>query len=522
MSTTLPTQRHDPDPPDGIEAAAPDRTSHLAPRLPHQRAALTALDGGTQRATEQPSSGAVALLPVVTVGVDMVLVALALVSGSIAHLFFQDTATYVPSISVAAPALAATWIASLALAGSYDRHAFGWGPAEFSRLVSGCLAAAGLVGVGAFLTGLDLSRTWFATTFVVGIPLLLFGRVALRFWTKRLRMRGLLQQRVLVVGDAAHIASISSVLEREAWLGYRMIGSLATSLEGSSDPRGTHGVDTAQDVARHALENEADVIVFAGGSVSSPQAMRDIAWELEGTPVQVVVAPSLSDVSAQRVRMRPVGGVPLIHLEQPRAARAARRAKRLFDIAGSSLILLLLSPLVAYAATRIWLYDRGPILFRQERIGRDGQSFGCFKFRTMVVDAEARLAEVHAALGSDSDTMFYKLTDDPRITGPGKWMRRFSVDEVPQLLNVLKGDMSLVGPRPQVQHEVALYDRMTSRRLHVRPGMTGLWQVSGRSDLPVEEAVRLDLYYVDNWSMMADIAILLRTFSAVVSSRGAY
>jgi lipopolysaccharide/colanic/teichoic acid biosynthesis glycosyltransferase len=191
-----------------------------------------------------------------------------------------------------------------------------------------------------------------------------------------------------------------------------------------------------------------------------------------------------------------------------------------FDVLGASAILLAFSPLLVFAAVRIKLHDSGPILFRQTRIGRDGAEFGCFKFRTMCVDAEAKVAELQAQVGASA--LLFKMKDDPRITKPGTWLRRFSVDELPQLFNVVLGDMSLVGPRPQVAAEVALYTGRMDRRLRVRPGMTGLWQVSGRSSLTVEEAVRLDLYYVDNWSMLQDLAILGRTLGAVVSSRGAY
>jgi exopolysaccharide biosynthesis polyprenyl glycosylphosphotransferase len=235
----------------------------------------------------------------------------------------------------------------------------------------------------------------------------------------------------------------------------------------------------------------------------------------------VIIAPGLTDVSRERVEVRPVGGLPLLHLEKPRTAAAVRRAKRTFDFVGSLLLILLLSPLLLVAAAQVWLHDRGPILFRHQRIGRGGETFDCLKFRTMVIDAEARMAEVLKERGADQ-CVFVKIKDDPRITPPGRWLRRFSLDELPQLFNVLRGDMSLVGPRPQVEDEVALYDDTMARRLHVRPGMTGLWQVSGRSDLSLEEAIRLDLYYVDNWSMVQDLTILARTFRAVVGSHGAY
>ena len=236
--------------------------------------------------------------------------------------------------------------------------------------------------------------------------------------------------------------------------------------------------------------------------------------------IAVVIAPSVTDVSSERVSVRPVGGMPLIHLEKPRSAEAVRRAKRTFDIVCTLGLLLFFAPVFAFAAFRVWKHDRGPILFRQTRVGRDGETFRCWKFRTMVLNAESLLAELHAQEGYEGG--LFKMENDPRVTPPGKWLRRFSLDELPQLVNVLKGDMSLVGPRPPLQHEVAQYDDAMARRLRVRPGMTGLWQVSGRSDLAWSEAIRLDLYYVDNWSMFQDLTILARTFGAVFGKHGAY
>ena len=249
--------------------------------------------------------------------------------------------------------------------------------------------------------------------------------------------------------------------------------------------------------------------------------MRRLAWDLEHEDIAVVIAPSVTDVSSERVSVRPVGGLPLIHLEKPRSAEAVRRAKRTFDIVCTLGLLLLFARSSRSPPSGCGTTTAGPILFRQTRVGRDGATFRCWKFRTMVTNAEALLAELHAAAGLRRAGLF-KMEDDPRVTPPGKWLRRFSLDELPQLVNVLSGDMSLVGPRPPLQHEVAQYDDDMARRLRVRPGMTGLWQVSGRSDLAWSEAIRLDLYYVDNWSMFQDLTILARTFGAVFGKRGAY
>jgi exopolysaccharide biosynthesis polyprenyl glycosylphosphotransferase len=248
--------------------------------------------------------------------------------------------------------------------------------------------------------------------------------------------------------------------------------------------------------------------------------MRNLVWDLESDNVQVIMAPGVTDVSSERIRVRPVAGLPLLHLDRPRSQDALRWAKRTFDIIGSAAILALVSPLMLWTAWQIKRFDGGPVFFRQTRVGRDGDYFTCLKFRSMVVDAEQVLAELHSEVGYEEG--LFKMQRDPRITKPGQWIRRYSIDELPQLINVLRGDMSLVGPRPPLPLEVDRYTLMQSRRLRVRPGMTGLWQVSGRSDLSWTESIRLDLYYVDNWSMIQDLLILARTVGAVLSSRGAY
>ena len=224
-------------------------------------------------------------------------------------------------------------------------------------------------------------------------------------------------------------------------------------------------------------------------------------------------------MSRERVRIRPVAGLPLIHLDPPRSVKASRRLKRTFDLVLSTALLVAVLPTFVFIALAVKRCDGGPVFFRQVRTGKDGTEFECLKFRTMATDAEARLAALQEQAGFTAGCS--RCADDPRITRPGRWLRRFSLDELPQLINVFRGDMSLVGPRPPLPSEVATYDRFTHRRLHVRPGMTGLWQVSGRSDLSFEEAIRLDLYYVDNWSMLQDISILRRTLGAVTASRGA-
>ena len=426
---------------------------------------------------------------------------------------------------LAGPAIAATWLLAILLAGGYTRIRFDAGTEEFRVVSQATFATAGAVGIGCYLLGFPLSRGFFFIAFVLGGPSLLLARWGLRRLVHSVRDFGLLQHNVLLVGELSCIEEVARVLSRERKLGYRVIGCLApvTSPDQPTpeeSPGGVPVLGRCEDVIEQVLASGADVVFFVEGGLASSTQMRRIAWELEHHDVQVVVAPSISEVAGDRVRIMPVGGLPLIHVAPPRALDAARWGKRLLDVVGSAFLLFLATPALLFAAARIKLHDGGPVFFWQTRVGRHGREFELVKLRTMVVDAEERLSQLHADAGY-IDGLF-KLAEDPRITGPGAWLRRLSLDELPQLLNVLRGEMSLVGPRPPLPGEVARYDGDMSRRLHVRPGLTGLWQVSGRSDLPWDEAIRLDLFYVDNWSMLRDLSILLRTVRAVVRTDGAY
>ena len=261
------------------------------------------------------------------------------------------------------------------------------------------------------------------------------------------------------------------------------------------------------DEARRVCEaTGADTVLIAGGSFASSTDLRRVGWQLERSDIDLVVIPSLADIAGPRIHLRPVAGLPLMHVEPPQADAAGRWSKRLFDVIGAASALLMLSPLMLLVAVLVKLEDGGPVLFRQIRIGRDGEAFQCFKFRSMCIDAEERRADLHEH--NEADGVLFKMQNDPRVTGIGRFLRRYSFDELPQLFNVLRGTMSLVGPRPPLPEEVDEYGDDVRRRLLVRPGMTGLWQVSGRSQLNWRETVRLDLFYVDNWSMVSDLIIL--------------
>lgn len=306
---------------------------------------------------------------------------------------------------------------------------------------------------------------------------------------------------------------MSARFRREPAAGYAVVGVV-------TEPVTLSASAAAQSVVDAAREVDADAVAVAPSPGMTPARLREIAWALEGTGLDLLVAPSVTEVAGPRVQVIPVAGLPLIRLEEPEFTGVNRIAKAAIDRVAAALALLALLPLLLGMAVAIRLDSSGPALFMQRRVGIGGREFRVFKFRTMVVDAEQRLTDL--AVRNEGHGLLFKMREDPRVTRVGRWLRRTSLDELPQVLNVLRGDMSLVGPRPPLPDEVARYGHDVQRRLLVKPGMTGLWQVSGRSDLSWEDAVRLDLFYVENWSPALDISILLRTITAVVRGVGAY
>ena len=437
---------------------------------------------------------------------------------------FQEARDVGAILSAAAVPMWAGWMLMLALFGAYAPHAFGAGTTEYKRVLTASLVTAGAIGIFCYLAKFPLSRGLYFISFLAGIPLLLIGRFALRVILHRVRRSGRLAQRLVLVGAPRQIDEVAKVLVRERWLGYSVVGAVTNGGEqdGKTTPDGIPILGNTHETARIVAVSGIDVVLFVGGGVGSAQAMRRAAWALESTGASIMLVPSLTDVSSDRIRVRPAAGLPFVELEGPRAHVATRVLKRSFDVMGSSLLIVLTSPFLAGGAFAVWRHDRGPVLFRQGRVGRDGEVFQCLKLRSMVVDADALVATLSTENKHSDDHVLFKVERDPRITPPGRFIRRFSIDELPQLFNVFRGEMSLVGPRPPLPREVARYDEDARRRLAVRPGMTGLWQVSGRSDLSWEDSVRLDLYYVDNWSVLQDLVILSRTVRAVLGGGGAY
>ncbi len=418
--------------------------------------------------------------------------------------------------------LVLTWLVVIAVHGGYNVRNFGAGPEEFRVVGAASVVTAGLVGLTCYLLLLPLSRAFVVCAFALGAGLLLLERLAVRKWAHAVRRRGKLVHRVIAVGGASGTSEVVEALLRNDYLGYRVVGAcLPDGLAVEPDHFPVPVIGRVADTRRLCDELGADTVLVARGGYDSALELRRIAWDLEGSSIDLVVVPSLTDIAGPRIHMRPVAGLPLLHVEQPQADNAGGLSKRLFDVVLAGLALVLLSPLLAVVALVVKLHDGGPVFFRQARVGRGGAPFGMLKFRSMVMDAEDRLAELVTANESEGGVLF-KIRDDPRITPVGGFLRRYSLDELPQLINVLRGEMSLVGPRPPLPSEVDRYATDVHRRLLVRPGLTGLWQVSGRSGLSWEESVRLDLYYVDNWSMMSDLVIVAKTVRAVLGSSGAY
>jgi exopolysaccharide biosynthesis polyprenyl glycosylphosphotransferase len=276
------------------------------------------------------------------------------------------------------------------------------------------------------------------------------------------------------------------------------------------------------DVVSVLRQMRADSVAVAPGPGISSEALRQLSYELEGTGVDLLVAPTLTNVTGTRISIRPVSGLPLLHVDEPELGGARRLVKAAFDRSVGLLLLLLVAPFLLLIALAIRLTSRGPAFFRQQRVGRDGKAFTLWKLRSMYVDAEARRHQLDDLNVHRDKGVLFKIQNDPRITPIGRQLRRYSLDELPQLWNVVKGDMSLVGPRPPLQSEVDRYETHTHRRLLVKPGLTGLWQVSGRSDLSWEDTVRLDLHYVENWSLGLDLAVMAKTVLAVLRPSGAY
>lgn len=415
------------------------------------------------------------------------------------------------------------WALVLTLAASRDSRVIGIGSTEYRRVIDATFKLFGLVAIVAFLLQLDLARGFIITAFPVGLVGLLISRWIWRQWLSDQRKRGRFVARALLVGSRASASAIARELARQPTAGYKVVAACVPDGRGRTLDGGPIPIAGNLDHLHGAVAAfRVDTVIVTSSDDLPPDRIRELSWSLEPGQQHLVLAPSLTDIGGPRIHTRPVAGLPLIHVETPRYEGAKHYYKRAFDFIASLGLILVLSPLLLLLAITVKLSSPGPLLFRQERVGLNGRRFHMLKFRSMVVDAEERLAELRALQGAEGNEVMFKLADDPRITPIGKVLRRYSLDELPQLFNVLSGGMSLVGPRPPLDREVAVYENHVHRRFLVRPGITGLWQVSGRSSLSWEDTVRLDLYYVENWSITGDLVILWRTVRAVLARDGAF
>ena len=407
------------------------------------------------------------------------------------------------------------WLAALNVVDSRSQYVVGHGTVEYGRVVSGTVGGFLAAIAAAFFIKADLARSIFLFAVPVGLLLLLLSRWLWRQWLRRRQSSGQYVHRAVVIGAPAKIEHIAAVIRGNQGTGFEIVGAITKRAQAEPEFEDLEIIGDYRHAVAAIDKVKADSVIVASADDLSPNVMRRLGWAMAERDVQWIVAPAMTDIAGPRIHARPVAGLPLVHVAFPTMDGPRRVIKRAFDLALSCLLVLLLSPVFLVVALIVKLSSRGPVFYRQERIGRGGNPFGMIKFRSMIVNADAQLASLLAQQGT-SDTPLFKVTDDPRITPVGKFLRKYSVDELPQLFNVVRGEMSLVGPRPQREAEVALYDDIAHRRLLVKPGMSGLWQVSGRSSLSWEDALRLDLYYVENWSLAQDIVILFRTFKAVL------
>jgi exopolysaccharide biosynthesis polyprenyl glycosylphosphotransferase len=459
---------------------------------------------------------------------DIVVVILALMSAQMVRLGqlvvpFDAASLY---FSVASFIMAVIWLSLLAAYRTRSPRIVGAGVEEYRRVVSATLATISVIAVALMIFRPEYARGYLAVAFPLGLLGLLLGRSICRRFLAAQRRRGRCVTSVLAVGDPRAVRSLVQSLAREWWYGYSVIGVCLTGRPAGGTIE-IPGVGTLpilgdeNDVDRAIAETNADTVALTATEHLGPEGIRELSWQLDELGVDLVVSPGVVDVAGPRLTMQPVSGLPLIHVEKPQYSGTKRIQKRAFDICVSVVVLLGALPVMLAAAIAIKLTSRGPVFYRSERIGLDGQPFQMIKFRTMVDGADAQVGTL-ATLNESIGGVLFKIRQDPRVTPVGRVLRRYSVDELPQFFNVLRKDMSVVGPRPPLRREVDTYDDQVRRRLLVLPGITGLWQVSGRADLSWEDSVRLDLSYVENWSITSDLLIAAKTVRTVFAGTGAY
>jgi exopolysaccharide biosynthesis polyprenyl glycosylphosphotransferase len=455
------------------------------------------------------------------VGADLALLSLCTGTGVAVELSSHNAAARFAG-SVAGAVAAVFVLAALILVRAWEPGVLGTGPTEFRRLGRAVSGSAILLGMGGLALEIASVRLWvFGVLPAFGV-LALCGRYGLRRWLHRERRNGRCLLPVLVVGTSEAVADLVRRTRRDEHFGWIVRGACTptgSGPEGSDHIAGVPVVGDLASVNRAVRDRGYRVVAVAPAPGWGPRRLHELAWQLEGSNTELVVEPGLMEIAGPRLHITPVDGLPLVRLTQPRFSGGRRLLKNGIDRVGAAFLLLLFSPILVSIAIAV-RSDGGSAFYRQRRVGVNGDEFNLIKFRSMRVGADQEVRSLAAR--NDGDGPLFKMRVDPRVTRVGAVLRRYSLDELPQLINVLTGSMSLVGPRPPLPHEVQTYGQAARRRLLVRPGMTGLWQVSGRSDLSWDETVRLDLRYVENWSVALDLMILWKTVHAVLGGRGAY
>ncbi|GAA1831410.1 sugar transferase [Agromyces salentinus] len=419
-------------------------------------------------------------------------------------------------------AIAAAWLLALSAFRTRDQHILGVGAVEYKRILNATATAFGLVAI-LFLIVQTSGARWYLVAAPVGGAALLLARWLWRRWLFLQRRRGRYLSRAIIVGLRHDVEYVAHQIQGDPGVGYMVVGAVlddgdhAGLVVGGRTIPVLRGFEAAAQVA---IAQHADSVIVTGPFGDDGEPIRRLSWALEGTATELVLSSRLTDVAGPRIHFRPVEGLPLLHVEIPTFDGWRHVMKRSFDILFAGTALLLIAPVMLVIAVLIRLDSPGPVFFRQVRCGRDGRTFEMLKFRSMVATAEQDLAGLLDR--NEGAGVLFKIRNDPRVTRIGRMLRSHSLDELPQFWNILVGDMSVVGPRPPLVSEAECYEAAAKRRLMIKPGLTGLWQISGRSDLSWEESVRLDLYYVENWSITGDVMIVWRTVKTVLHPAGAY
>jgi len=409
------------------------------------------------------------------------------------------------------------WIAAFAGYRLYSARCVATRLEELNRLVHATMMGTIAMAALAFLTGENVSKAWLILCGPAVLVTSGVGREAVRATFNNLRRSGRLFRSVVLVGANAEAQSIRDLIELSPVLGYRVVGVVD---DGARQPNEDPVLGRVADTLEVVRSTGASGVIVATTAVTAASSNR-LVRQLTDAGIHVEMSSSLRDIDSDRLTVRPLGSCPVVYIEPVQRGGWRAAAKRAFDVICSGLGLVLLLPFIAAIAAAVKLDSRGKVFFSQARVGKDGKLFRVHKFRTMVHNAEDLLVDLRDS--NEADGALFKLVDDPRVTRVGRLLRHLSVDEIPQLWDVIRGDMSLVGPRPALFAEMVKWTpEVRQSRLRVRPGLTGMWQVSGRSDLSFAEYVRLDLYYVDNWSLLRDLAIVAKTIPVILRKQGAY